>query len=378
MDESKLRILELVNVRWWNACAEYGINLALGLHRRGHRVIVMGRRSSPPLRTARHLGLPCQPTEMESRHPGDLLASFRNLLSLIHTEGIQIINAHRAEGHLFAAWASLILNRRVRVIRTRGDIRSPKGHLLNRFQHRRLTDAVIIPAEATRKAIAEELGLPPEALRVIPPGVDMRRFHGNLTPEEGRRALGWPEAEPVVGIVGRLSPVKGHDIFLEAASRILQVMPQTAFAIVGHEAQIKIQDLKRKAENLGVVHRIRFMGFVQDLAPMMAAFDVAVVASTGSEIICRVALEHMAMARPVVGTKVNAIPEIVVHRGTGLLVPPGDSKALGEGILSLLRNPQRARALGEAGRRRVQRRFTLEHQVNQTELLYRQLLEDGP
>ena len=112
------------------------------------------------------------------------------------------------------------------------------------------------------------------------------------------------------------------------------------------------------------------------MIPYIGAFDVAVVASLGSEVICRVTLEYMAAAKPVVGTDINAIPEIVVHGSTGLLVPPGDPRAMSEAILSLAQNPQKARALGQAGRRRLREEFTLEHQVRRTERLYRRLLEE--
>jgi len=375
--EKKLRIVELINVRWWNACAEYGFNLALGLHRRGHRVIVVGLPGSPVLRKARQVGLPWRAMEMNSRHPGKLLGSLMALVSLIRRQGIQVIDAHRAEAHLFAALASLSLSRRVVVIRTRGDVRLPKNHLLNKFLHRHLTDALVLPAEVMRSPVSERLGkFPDDKMWVIPPGVDLRKFSKHTSPEKGRRALGWPEKEPVVGIVGRLSPVKGHRVFLEAARLVLRVKPGVAFVIVGQDAQMKSTDLKGLVERLGLAQRVRLVGFVSEVSSLIGAFDVAVVASTGSEVICRVALEHMAMARPVVGTQVNAIPEVVAHGSTGLLVPPGDAQAMSEAILSLLQDPQKARVFGNAGRKRVVERFTLDHQACRTERLYRRLLED--
>jgi glycosyltransferase involved in cell wall biosynthesis len=373
--EKKLRILEIVNVRWWNASAQYGINQALGLHRRGHRVVVVGQAHSPPLRRAHQLGLPIHTLTLESYRPGAAFSNLCALMRLIRRERIQVINAHRAEGHLFAALASLLMNRGVVVVRTRGDVRAPKGHVLNKFLHRRLTDAIVLPTQVMRQPL-QGFGLPLRKIRVIPFGVDLRDFPGDCSPEAGRRALGWPDQEPVVGIVGRFSPVKGHRVFLEAARSVLESMPQTCFAIVGHEAQIKVSGLRERAERLGVAQRVRFTGFVSQVRAAIAAFDVAVVASTGSEVICRVALEHMAMAKPVVGTRTGAIPEAVVHGSTGLLVPPGDPGAMSEAILSLLQNPSKARALGQAGRRRVWEHFTLDHQVRRAEQLYRQLLRE--
>lgn len=372
--EKKLRVLELVNVRWWNASAEYGIHLALGLHRRGHRVIVVGRQNSPPLRKAQRLGLPLQPINMENHHPGVLLSSLLALVRLIKRERIQVINAHRAEGHLCAALASLLLREKVVVVRTRGDVRPPKGHWLNRILHHRLTDAIVLPSEAMRKPVSEGLDLSPDKLYFIPPGVDLERFTDHRSAEEWRKTLGWPDQGTVVGIVGRYSPIKGHNIFLEAARLMLKSNPQTTFVIVGHEAQIKTADLQGRARKLGFADRVRFTGFVPDVIPYIGAFDVAVVASLGSEVICRGTLEYMAAAKPVVGTNVNAIPEIVVHGSTGLLVPPGDPRAMSEAILSLARNPQKAQALGQEGRRRVEAEFTMDHLVRRTEAMYRKAI----
>jgi len=373
--EKKLRVLELVNVRWWNACAEYGVHLALGLHRRGHRVIVVGGENSLALREAQRLGLPVRPTKMESHHPATFLSSLLALVRLVRRERIQVINAHRAEGHLCAALASLLLREKVVVVRTRGDVRSPKGHWLNRILHHRLTDAIVLPSKAMRKPVSEALGLSANKLCLIPPGVDLRRFANLRSKEEWRKTLGWTDQGTVVGIVGRYSPVKGHRVFLKAAHLVLKANPQTTFVIVGHEAQIKTADLQGLARRLGFADRVRFTGFVPDVTPYIGAFDVAVVASLGSEVICRVTLEYMAAAKPVVGTTVNAIPEIVVHGSTGLLVPPGNPGAMSEAILSLAQNPQKARALGQAGRRRVEEEFTIDHLVQRTEALYWQVIE---
>jgi glycosyltransferase involved in cell wall biosynthesis len=370
-----LRIVQLINVRWWNACADYAIGLSLGLHRRGHRVIVAGHRDSPPLTRAQQLGLPIHITSLGRGGPRGWYADLNDLLSLIRREKIQLLNAHRAEGHLFSGLASLRLGRRLAVIRTRGDIRPPKGHPLNLWLHSRLTDALVLPGEALRDPVLERLGQRLRRIEIIPPGVDANHFRSHLDPSTARRRLGWSSPnEPLVGVVARLSPVKGLDIFLRAAAQVLRSVPGTSFALVGGPAQLKVADLRTMTRRLGIDRRVRLTGWVQDTGPYMEAFDVAVVPSVGSEAICRVALEYMSMSRPVVGTEVNAIPETVVHGQTGLLVPPGDPQALAEAIVILLKDPHRAHSMGQAGRRRVERFYTLEHLARRTEHLYQQVL----
>jgi glycosyltransferase involved in cell wall biosynthesis len=366
--------LQLVDVRWWNACADYGVNLALALHRRGHRILVAGQPGSPPLVRARQLGLAVCGLRLGRGGAARWAPDLDELVKVIRREKIQLLNAHRAEGHLYASLASLRLGRRIPVVRTRGDIRPPKGHLLNRWLHLDLTDALVLPGKVLKGPLVERLGRRPRRLRIIPPGVDEVRYSSRRSPSEARARLGWPEEGPLVGVVGRLSPVKGWDVFLKAAARVAREVPDAGFVLLGGEAQLTTADLIGMARRLGIEERTRCIGRVEETVPYVEALDVAVVPSLGSEAICRVALEHMAMSRPVIGSRVGAIPETVVHDRTGLLVEPGDDRALAEAIVRLLKDPRRARAMGHAGRRRVESEFTLDQLARRTEDLYARLL----
>jgi glycosyltransferase involved in cell wall biosynthesis len=367
-------ILQLIDVRWWNACADYGVSLALALHRRGHRVLVAGQGESPPLIRAGRLGLEVCDLSLGRSGPARWASDLDDLADLVRREKIQLIDAHRAEGHLYASLASLRLGRRIAVVRTRGDIRPPKGHLLNRWLHLDLTDALVIPCRALQGPLVERLGRRPRRLSIIPPGVDADRFSTSRSPGEARARLGWPAEGPLVGGVGRLSPVKGWDVFLRAAARVAETVPDAGFVVIGGDAQLSKADLLRMAARLGIGDRVRCPGRVEETIPYMEALDVAVVPSVGSEAICRVALEHMALGRPVIGSRINAIPEAVTDGQAGLLVEPGDVGALAGAMVKLLKDPGKARAMGRAGRRRVERSFTLENLARRTEALYDRLL----
>jgi glycosyltransferase involved in cell wall biosynthesis len=372
--ETRWNILQLVDVRWWNACADYGVSLALALHRRGHRVVVAGQSGSPPLIRARRLGLETRGLGLGRSGPARWTSDLDQLVDLIRRENFQLLNAHRAEGHLYASLASLRLGRRIPVVRTRGDIRPPKGHLLNRWLHLDLTDGLVLPGRFLQEPLLERLGRRPRRLSIIPPGIDANRYSGRCTPRQARARLGWPAGKPLVGAVGRLSPVKGWDVFLKAAVRVLRAVPDAGFVLIGGDAQLSTADLTAMARRLGIENRVRCVGRVEEIIPYVEAFDIAVVPSVGSEAICRVALEHMALGRPVIGSRINAIPETVIDGRTGLLVEPGDHRALAGAMVALLQDPRRAEALGRAGRRRVERSFTLERLARRTERLYERLL----
>ena len=127
--------------------------------------------------------------------------------------------------------------------------------------------------------------------------------------------------------------------------------------------------------DFAVDDKVRFIGYVADIPKIYAALDVFVLPSRW-EGFGLVLLEAMAAGKPIVATRVGAIPEVVVDGETGVLIPAGDPLALAEGLSRLAMEPGLARQLGDAGRERLRRRFSVEKMVGDTELLYRELLEE--
>jgi glycosyltransferase involved in cell wall biosynthesis len=176
-------------------------------------------------------------------------------------------------------------------------------------------------------------------------------------------------------MVGRLSPVKGHKYFIQAAEFVVKKTPRAKFIIAGEDAQIKASELKEMVKRLNIENNFRFVGKVLDIREIISLFDVGVVASVGSETICRVLLEYMAMGKPVVGTSVNAIPEVIQHKVNGFVVPPGDGEALGEALIQLLEDKEKRISFGKAGRFSVEKNFSLEQFAKKTEEVYFELLK---
>ncbi len=126
---------------------------------------------------------------------------------------------------------------------------------------------------------------------------------------------------------------------------------------------------------MGVAARVHVLGPRKDVPALMHAMDVFAMPSIW-EGFGLVLLEAMAAGRPIVASRVATIPEVVVDGLTGLLVPPGDPLALAEALAELANQPELAARLGQAGRERVRRQFSLEKMVGDTELLYRELVEE--
>jgi glycosyltransferase involved in cell wall biosynthesis len=187
-----------------------------------------------------------------------------------------------------------------------------------------------------------------------------------------RQELGLGVDDYVVGNVGRLAPQKGQRHLIGALPYLLERVPRANVVIAG--AGDLEPYLRALADELGVAHHVHVLGPRRDIPAIMRAVDVFVMPSIW-EGFGIVLLEAMAEARPIVASRVATIPEVVVDGENGVLVPPGDPMALAEALASLAADPERAGRLGNAGRVRLERLFSLEKMVADTEWLYEELLE---
>lgn len=177
--------------------------------------------------------------------------------------------------------------------------------------------------------------------------------------------------ESIITTVGRLVATKNQGLFLRAARCVLERRPDCLFLIVGL-GPLEVE-LKKTAEELGLSEKVHFLGWREDVEDVLAASDVFVV-SSNSEGLSLVTIEAMAQGKPVVATHVGALDELVEAERTGILVPANDERSLGLAILRLLNNPEERREMGAAARARVERDFTIGGMVEDTELLYREVL----
>jgi len=167
--------------------------------------------------------------------------------------------------------------------------------------------------------------------------------------------------------VGRLTEQKGHTYLLDAFAQVMRVLPAARLLVIG-DGELR-PTLERRATRLGLHGSVIFTGRREDVPRLMMALDVLALPSLW-EGFGLVLLEAMAAGKPIVASRVSAIPEIVADGETGLLVPPRDVKALAQALLALLHDPQRATEMGRRGRLRLEQEFTVERMVSQTEAAY--------
>jgi glycosyltransferase involved in cell wall biosynthesis len=207
-----------------------------------------------------------------------------------------------------------------------------------------------------RHALAQRRRTPDRDVVTIRPGLPVERVARRRGAGEALRARLGLRGVPLVGVVGRLDPIKGHDLFLEAAALVARERPDARFPVVGGELREADAGygagLAARARELGLNGAVRFTDHQDDAIPWIDALDVIVIPSR-SEAGPLVLGEAMALGRPVVATDVAGPAEVVEHGRTGLLVPRGDAGAMAGAILDLLAAPARAVALGHAASTRA-------------------------
>ena len=215
-------------------------------------------------------------------------------------------------------------------------------------------------------------------VRVVHNGIDADAFAARAQPGRFRAELGIASDAPLLAIAGQLVPWKGHGDFLYAVARVRDEFPAASAVIAGADLfgdhPRYVRGLHRLASKLGLGQAVRFLGYRDDMPDLMADADVLVVASD-AEPFGRVALEAMAVGTPVVGYASGGLPEVVEDGRSGLLAEPGSPAALAARVDDLLRDPVRARAMGEAGRRRVRDLFSAGAHAEDVAAVYRQVLD---
>jgi glycosyltransferase involved in cell wall biosynthesis len=230
------------------------------------------------------------------------------------------------------------------------------GRLLNAFATHSITNC-----EAARQALLAAEQPRCDTVLVLNNGVDLDRFR-DLPPLTDR-----PLLEQHVGVVANLRPVKGLDVFVQAAALVQARYPRAIFTVAG-EGELR-PALEQQAEAAGLADRFRLPGSLADVPGFVGGLDVAVLCSN-AEGMSNALLEYMAAGRAVVSTEVGAAPELIADGVHGLLVPPGDPGKLAEAIQRLLDDRKLAERLGMAARQRAEELYSREAMVRRFEEFY--------
>lgn len=312
-------------------------------------------------------------------HPIKDMQALWQLIRLFRQERPVLVHTHTSKAGVLgrvAAWLA-----RVPVI-----VHTPHGHVFyghfGPFQSwmflqiervlSALTDRLIALTEAERQDHLDRRVGKADRFAVVPSGIDRERF--SRARVQGKQQLDWFGCPPdalVIGSVGWLTDIKGHEYLIEAAAKLKPDFPSLHLVIVGsgdrHDA------LLRQAESAGLRDAVHLLGHRDDIEACLAGMDLFVLPSL-NEGMGRALIEAMAAGLPVIASRVGGIPAVISHEHTGLLVPPGDAGALAGALRRFLDRPEWAKQLGAAASRSVDSRYGSVSMVHAIESIFAEAL----
>jgi glycosyltransferase involved in cell wall biosynthesis len=211
----------------------------------------------------------------------------------------------------------------------------------------------------------------PDKVAVINSGLELDLYRkAGIDSARGRNELHVRHDTLLVGMIGRLEPVKGPEYFIEAAPLVLAEFPDVKFLIVG-EGTLRTR-LESRCRELKIAGRVIFTGWRENIPEILTTLDIVVLPSL-NEAVGRILLEAGACGKPVVATAVGGIPEVVRDEETGMLVSPRDAKALAGALITLLKDREKRTAMGESAQQWVDDRFSASTMVERFTELYEEL-----
>ena len=372
-----MKILQLMSCRGWSSDAYWAARVTRELERRGH-LVTLGCRAGTEARVidrARREGV-VRVTTLALAGGGRPVSDGRDLRRLrAMLSDVDVVHVHRGKEHWLAAVANRLISTPRPLVRTRHIAQAVRPHAANRWLYRRGTAFVVTVTEAIRRQYVAAGLVEPDRVAALPGGADTERYHPVPRDPETYARMGGRPDRPLVGMIGGLRVMKGHATVVEAAARLVARGVRPHFVFVGRGPMEPA--VRAAIERAGLASQFTFAGFVDDLTATLAALDVVLYTPLESDGMSRVIFEYLAAGRPLIAARVGVVPEVLTDREHAALVPAGDGEALAEAIERLLRHPNEAARLAEAGRRLVEERYSGARVAAALEERYSRLVSAG-
>lgn len=308
--------------------------------------------------------------------PLDDITAFFKIFGILRRTRPDIVHTHTAKAGTLGRLAAIACGVKVKVHTFHGHVfrhyfGAAKTRLfiwIERFLGL-FTDRVIVLSPKQKEELVKEFGVVPESkCAMIPLGVDLARLRTESKSPDLRTELGFGPGEVVVGILGRLVPVKNHRMFLLAAAEVGRIRPdiKTSYMIVG-DGELR-KSLEAAVLELGLEGKVRFTGWRTDLSGIYRSMDIMALTSL-NEGTPLALIEAMAMGKAIVATNVGGIPDIIDDGSCGFLTEKDDVRGFAERLISLMDDKPLREKFGKEGIRRSQA-FAKERLVSDVQDLY--------
>ncbi|MDP2912013.1 MAG: GT4 family glycosyltransferase PelF, partial [Candidatus Omnitrophota bacterium] len=335
------------------------IDLSKELIKRGHKVIVVsggGKLVNNLIEmNVKHIELP-----VHKKSPFTIVDSIKKLEAIIKEERVDIVHSRSRVPNIIAFFAARHTGAKF--------ITTAHGYYSNHFISRVTGWAkfVIVASSVIGRHMIEDFGVPHERVKLIPRGVDLDKFKFNMPDSSSK-------SEYRIGVIGRVTPIKGHGFFLQAIARVVRLFPKVKVVIVGDAPKDKpgyIEKLKALAKQLEIEKFVEFLGAQYDIPKIMSRLDLLVLPSIGQEAFGRVIIEAGASGVPVIATRIGGATEIIEDGQTGILVRPGDILEMVNSIIKALKDRDLSRSMAVEARKKVEREYSLTKMTDDTIKVY--------
>lgn len=311
-----------------------------------------------------------------NRRPGWDFSVSQRLSIAIRERQIEVLHAHQYGPYFYSALAkALTFPKMPRLILTEHgrhypDNVSPIRRATNRLLLDRLADRVNACCRFSARALSHVDGFAGARIQVIANGIDLTKYQIPSDKSAAKVAFGLHADRQYIVHVARHHPVKDQPTLIRGFAQVAKDMSHVDLLLAGDGPQRPA--LEQLVGDLGITDRVRFLGIRSDVANILQCADIFALTSI-SEAASLTLLEAMATSLPSVVTAVGGNPEIVRDGMEGLHIPRGDAMACARALMQLVREPEFARRLGNAARKRVENHYRLEQTLASYHKLYREL-----
>jgi len=379
-----MKVLHLVSRYRWTGCAEPAVNLCRFLAAAGVDSRLCCVPGGSLEREARELGTLLAPATALGRNytPWGILSAARRLARYVASEGIDLLHAHTSHDHWLAGLSTrLSASPAVPLVRTHHETRRIRTGRVWRRIFNEYTAANVAVSLASREFLTGSGAIRPEKIRTIYGGLDFSRFRVREAAPDVRAAWGVPPEAKLVAHLSHIGPDRRQKVMLEAFSLLAEEIPRMWLIFLGQGNRDTVHHLKRRVASGSLGHRIRFSrDFAEKALPwpnQIAAADLVAVLAVGSEGSSRGVMEAMALAKPVIGSGLGVIPELLEEGKTGWIVDPNEPSQVAGAIRQALTDQAKSLRLGSAASVAVRTRFRCERQAQETLELYREIVRQA-